>query len=194
MEFYSIFILVTQLSIVNDTLELFERGGPVLWVIICVAISLLVIAVERFWYLFLSYRACQKELNLEWQVSSLVDNWLSHKVREGILARYRLKLYQGISSIKVLILLCPLFGLLGTVTGMISVFDVMAYSGTGNARLMASGISKATIPTLSGMFVAIVGLFLINQIERLAQIRYERFSNAIVFNTRRISTTENTYA
>jgi biopolymer transport protein ExbB len=50
---------------------------------------------------------------------------------------------------------------MGTVTGMIEVFDVMAISGSGNARSMASGVSKATIPTMAGMVGALSGVFLV---------------------------------
>jgi biopolymer transport protein ExbB len=44
---------------------------------------------------------------------------------------------------------------------MIEVFDVMAVSGSGNARSMASGVSKATIPTMAGMVGALSGVFLV---------------------------------
>ena len=65
----------------------------------------------------------------------------------------------------MLIAICPLLGLLGTVTGMISVFEVMAEVGTGNARLMAGGISLATIPTMAGMVCALSGICFVNRIE-----------------------------
>ncbi len=45
-------------------------------------------------------------------------------------------------TIRTLVAMCPLIGLLGTVTGMIGVFEVMAQQGTGNPRLMAAGISQ----------------------------------------------------
>ena len=51
--------------------------------------------------------------------------------------------------IKTLMAVLPLLGLLGTVTGMVQVFDVMAITGTGNARLMAGGVSAATILLLN---------------------------------------------
>ena len=60
--------------------------------------------------------------------------------------------------IQTLIALCPVLGLLGTVTGMIEVFDVVSFFGTGNARALASGITKATLPTMTGMAISIVGL------------------------------------
>ena len=61
--------------------------------------------------------------------------------------------------------MCPLFGLLGTVTGMIAVFDVMAFKGLGNPRLMAGGVSQATLPTMVSMVVALVGLIGLNQLK-----------------------------
>ena len=60
-----------------------------------------------------------------------------------------------------MVALCPLLGLMGTVTGMIEVFDVMALAGSGNARSMASGVSKATIPTMAGMVGALSGVYLV---------------------------------
>ena len=68
---------------------------------------------------------------------------------------------QYLMIIKTMVALCPLLGLMGTVTGMIEVFDVMAFSGSGNARSMASGVSKATIPTMAGMVGALSGVFLV---------------------------------
>jgi len=70
--------------------------------------------------------------------------------------------------IKTLISLLPLLGLLGTVTGMVQVFEAMTYSG-GNARSMAAGVSAATIPTMSGMVATLSGVlantFLVSKVE-----------------------------
>ncbi|MBE9569130.1 MAG: MotA/TolQ/ExbB proton channel family protein, partial [Proteobacteria bacterium] len=65
-----------------------------------------------------------------------------------------------LSVIAVLAAVAPLFGLLGTVTGMMTTFDVIAVFGTGNAKAMAGGISEALITTQSGLLVAIPGLFM----------------------------------
>ena len=64
-----------------------------------------------------------------------------------------------LSLIKVLIALCPLLGLLGTVTGMIAVFDSIAMTGNSDAKAMASGIFQATLPTMSGLVLAISALY-----------------------------------
>ena len=66
---------------------------------------------------------------------------------------------KNLTLIQTCIMLAPLFGLLGTVTGMIEVFQVMAFSGGGDARAMAGGVSKATLPTMAGMVVALSGVF-----------------------------------
>jgi len=79
-------------------------------------------------------------------------------------------------------MLCPLMGLLGTVTGMIEVFEVMAISGSGNPRSLAAGVSKATIPTMAGMVVALSGLFLNTWLQRKAQMSREEIGERMTFS------------
>ena len=70
--------------------------------------------------------------------------------------------------INILIIICPVLGLLGTVTGMIQVFDVVAVLGTGNARALASGITMATLPTMVGMTISIIGLLIMAYLRNLS--------------------------
>ena len=93
------------------------------------------------------------------------------------MSEVRLKLHHSVRTIKTLVALCPMLGLLGTVTGMIEVFDVMAIAGSGNTRAMASGVSKATIPTMAGMVAALSGMILSVQIERFANTETERVAD-----------------
>ncbi len=58
---------------------------------------------------------------------------------------------------------------MGTVTGMINVFDVMGMIGNSNARQMAAGISLATIPTMAGMVASLSGLYFENLLESQAR-------------------------
>ena len=81
--------------------------------------------------------------------------------------------------IKTLVALAPLFGLLGTVTGMIVVFDVMAYTGGGDAKAMAGGVSKATIPTMSGMVAALSGVFGLTIVEKNAERKKSLLENSL---------------
>lgn len=92
-----------------------------------------------------------------------------------------------IGSILVLAGSAPLLGLLGTVGGMITTFDVISMFGTGNARAMASGISEALISTQAGLVVAIPGLVLGSLLSRRAENLKERlraFSIGLVLCSR----------
>jgi len=97
-------------------------------------------------------------------------SWYAHRIREAWISEASEKLDQRMLLIKTLVAVCPLIGLLGTVTGMISVFETMANQGTGNARLMASGISMATIPTMAGMVAALSGVFFSSRLETKAKM------------------------
>lgn len=89
-----------------------------------------------------------------------------------------------LSLIAVLAAVAPLFGLLGTVTGMMTTFNVIALFGTGNARAMAGGISEALITTQSGLLVAIPGLFMSAFLTRRAN-RLESHLNEVVMTLKR---------
>jgi biopolymer transport protein ExbB len=80
--------------------------------------------------------------------------------------------------IGVLAAVAPLLGLLGTVTGMIATFDVLAVFGTGNARAMAGGISEALITTQTGLLVAIPGLYMKGFLDRRARNLKQRVTAA----------------
>ena len=62
---------------------------------------------------------------------------------------------RGLSIIKILAAIGPLLGLLGTVTGMIQVFQSITLYGTGDPKLMAGGISQALMTTVLGLVMAI---------------------------------------
>jgi len=70
------------------------------------------------------------------------------------------KLTRAINWIKIISVVAPLLGLLGTVTGMIDVFETMALFGTGDPKLMAGGISQALVTTVLGLVAAIPCVFL----------------------------------
>lgn len=63
----------------------------------------------------------------------------------------------------------PLLGLLGTVTGMIKVFETIVTHGTGNASVLAGGISEALITTASGLSIAIPTLVFFNFFSKKAE-------------------------
>jgi biopolymer transport protein ExbB len=79
----------------------------------------------------------------------------------------------GLPLMRVLVPLAPLLGLIGTVSGMLEVFESMALRGSADARTMASGVSHAMICTLSGLAVSISGLYPVHYFQSQARRRTE---------------------
>ena len=105
--------------------------------------------------------------------------WYAKRIREQMISQTSVALQQNIGLIKALIAICPLLGLMGTVTGMVSVFDVMTYSGSGNARAMAAGVSKATVPTMAGMVAALSGVYFGTWLEHKAATETEELEDQL---------------
>jgi len=150
-----------------DSLQQFlNTGGNVLWIILAVSICLWSLIIERLIYFKQAYPKQRNFWLLAWEKREDKSSQRALFIREGIISEAKISMQKTIPMIKMLVALCPLLGLLGTVTGMIHVFDVMAVTGTGNARAMASGVSQATIPTMAGMVIAISGLYFSKLIEQ----------------------------
>ena len=79
---------------------------------------------------------------------------LELKLAEAILAE-RPSIERGIGAVRIISVVAPLAGLLGTVTGMIVTFQMITLYGTGDPKLMAGGISQALVTTVLGLLVAI---------------------------------------
>jgi len=146
-----------------------ERGGDVLFLIAFVTMAMWTLILERFWYFKRIQPTEADRIVKEWNTRSDHASWNAHQIRRLMVSQVQLKLNSGLSMIKTLVALCPMLGLLGTVTGMIEVFDVMAIAGTGNVRGMAGGVSKATLPTMAGMVAALSGLIFSVQLDRFAK-------------------------
>jgi len=149
----------------TSLLDFFDRGGPVIIVLFVLAIVMTSLLIERLFF-FISELKDLSDTSVQ-EVSSYkdVNSWVLNKIKSKNISVINVAANRNLLLIQGLIALCPLLGLLGTVTGMIEVFDIMAITGTGNARAMASGIAKATLPTMTGLFISIVGLFLLTAIK-----------------------------
>ena len=140
--------------------DFMELGGPVLYLIALLLIIMWFMILERIFYIRGPHKRAVKAAVDEWESRSERSSWTAHQVREQLVSTVGSKLKENLSMIQACVALAPLFGLLGTVTGMIEVFQVMAINGTSNARAMAGGVSRATVPTMAGMVAALSGLFL----------------------------------
>lgn len=121
----------------------------------------------------------RNEIIAKWDARKDTTSWYAHRIREAWISEANDKLNARILLIKTCVALCPLVGLLGTVTGMIAVFEIMAVQGTGNPRLMASGISMATIPTMAGMVAALSGMFFATRLESRVRRAKERLVDSL---------------
>ena len=135
------------------------RGGPVLWIIAWLLLVKWSLVFERVWYLNTTHKANVKATLAAWNARSDTKSWSAHQIRTMMISKISLDVRNTLPIIEVLVTICPLLGLIGTVTGMIEVFFVMAVTGGGDAKSMAGGVSKATIPTMAGMVGAISGIF-----------------------------------
>lgn len=129
-----------------------DKGGIVLWAILGLTMFLFILLVERLVYLGVNSKKVQRQLQHKLSIRS--NEYELVRLNKYAKEDY----FKGFGLIQVCIAMLPLFGLLGTVTGMIEVFDVMASFGNSNPRLMASGVSKAIIPTMAGMAIAVFAL------------------------------------
>ena len=156
-----------------------ESGGNVLLGIALLTAVMWTLIVERVVYFRTAHRAERKHVQALWRARMDRSSWRAHQVRRLLVSRIRLKLESRLGLIKTAVALCPMAGLLGTVTGMIEVFDVMAIAGSGNARGMASGVSKATLPTMAGMVAALSGMLFSIQLERFAHTETSRVADSL---------------
>ncbi|MFT6329501.1 MAG: biopolymer transport protein ExbB [Bermanella sp.] len=156
-----------------------ETGGSILLVIGALIFVMWILILERILYVTNNHKLMMKETISQWHARPERNSWNAKQIRQAMISRVSLKLRFSLPIIQALVALCPLLGLMGTVTGMIMVFDVMAMSGGGNARSMAAGVSQATIPTMAGMVGALSGVFASTWLTRTAKTERMHLEDAL---------------
>ena len=151
-------VLFYYLPFLETIRDFIELGGPVLRVIGFVTLFMWILIIERIVYMRTGHKRLVRNAHQMWDARTDYHSWNAHAIRARIISLVSANAERNLSLIKTCVALCPLLGLLGTVTGMIEVFEVMAIAGSGNPRSMASGVSKATVPTMAGMVAALSGV------------------------------------
>ena len=171
--------LADSVAAVRDFMGL---GGPVLYVIALTIFIMWVIITERILFFRTTMKQMANDIRNEWEARPERRSWNAHQIRELKISQFSLATNKGIAMIQTLVALCPLLGLLGTVTGMISVFQVLAVSGSGNVRAMAAGVSQATVPTMAGMVGALSGVLLVTLLTRRAAREVEFLEDSLTMD------------
>ncbi len=176
-----------MLSQLEELMELVKNfmgtGDDVLYIIAFVLVVMWTFIIERVWYLNFTFPRESRQLVARWTSRADLSSWKAQRIREAWISQCKEGLNRYLLLIKTLVAICPMVGLLGTVTGMITVFETMATHGTGNPRLMASGISMATIPTMAGMVAALSGLFVSTRLEASARTKTEQLADRMPRNS-----------
>ena len=120
---------MNPINIYNGLQEFLGVGGVVLFVIMIVTFALWTFILERFAYYLFAHKPTKTRLRNEWNARTDKSSWKAHAVRDEMVSQVKERTDTNVGIIKTLVALLPLLGLLGTVTGMIEVFDVMALSG-----------------------------------------------------------------
>ncbi len=139
--------------------DFLDRGGQVIVVIAWVIFAMWTMIIERVLYLRTEHRRRVQEAFDELSERPDEGSWTFEAVRTGAISQLGQRLQAGIPMIRTLAAVCPLLGLLGTVTGMIVIFDVMAAMGNSSPRAVAGGVAQATMTTMAGMVGALSGVF-----------------------------------
>lgn len=171
--------MLTLIGLWESVREFIATGGDVLYFVAAALFLMWVLMIERYWYLSAVFPKVRKQIIADWDDRKDTTSWYAHRIRDAWISRASDNLQARLLIIRTLVAMCPLIGLLGTVTGMINVFETMSTQGTGNARLMAAGISMATIPTMAGMVAALSGLFFSSRLEAKAKMHKESLIDSL---------------
>ncbi len=175
--------LISLLIRTPGLLERIKQGGWIGFVIICVLIFGLGLVLQKFLVIRkekfkIMAQVKGDQLNGDNPIGQIIKVYENNKhldleslelKLDEIVITYLPKVERGIGTIKLLAVLSPLMGLLGTVTGMILTFQSITLFGTGDPKLMADGISQALMTTVLGLICAIPLLLLHNIISNMSQ-------------------------
>ena len=163
----------------HAVVELISEGGPYVGVIFACGVVLFALVAERGIYFALVLPG--QRARAIGRVTGLAErsSWCSRQIRRATISRMSDAMTANLILLRALVPLAPLLGLVGTVSGMIEVFDSMALRGVVDARTMASGVSHAMICTMTGLAVSLSGLYPAYYLEMRARREVARLADRL---------------
>ncbi|HEX7043675.1 MAG TPA: MotA/TolQ/ExbB proton channel family protein [Burkholderiales bacterium] len=174
--------MLEQIPFARAIVELANDGGPfVVWIFLS-GVLLWAMVAERWWYFSRVLPRQAAKTRAEWEARADKSSWCARQIRQALISRLNGSMTAGFPVLQVLVPLSPLLGLIGTVSGMLEVFDSMAIRGTADARSMASGVSEAMICTMTGLAVSISGLYPVHYFRTRAERETELLADELRFD------------
>jgi biopolymer transport protein ExbB len=173
--------VLEQLPLIRGVISLSNDGGPfVIW-IFASGVLMWALIIERYWYFSMVLPKRAAQLQAEWLARTDRTSWKARQIRAAMISRLNGAMTTGFPVMQVLVPMSPLLGLIGTVSGMLEVFDSMALRGNADARSMASGVSAAMICTMTGLAVSITGLYPVHYFRTRATRETELLADKLSF-------------
>jgi biopolymer transport protein ExbB len=172
---------MSSIPFFNGVADLANQGGPIVLWIFAVGVLMWLLIVERIWYFWRVLPRQVADVRAQWDARSDHTSWCARQIREAMISRVNVSMTNGFPVLAVLVSIAPLLGLIGTVTGMLEVFSSMSILGTADARSMAAGVSAAMINTMSGLAVAVTGIYPAYYFRTRATRETERLADELSF-------------
>jgi biopolymer transport protein ExbB len=161
--------------------SLVGAGGPLVACIFLAGVLMWTLIFERFLFFRQTLPGLTEQALGTWNERNERKSWAAHQIRKALISRLNEKMSANLPILKVLVPLCPLLGLVGTVSGMLEVFDSMAILGSADARTMASGVSKAMNCTMTGLAVSVSGMYPVFQFQSTIRRQTELLADCFKF-------------
>jgi biopolymer transport protein ExbB len=168
-------------NLVFGTTELFRQGGPFVALIFASGVLMWGLFLERYFFFTFMLPRQIREMQQSWRNRADHTSWCARQIRTMMISKINAGMTANFPMMQVLVPMSPLLGLVGTVTGMLEVFDSMALRGSADARTMASGVSTAMLCTMTGLAVSITGLYPVHYFRNRARAETELFSDKLSF-------------
>lgn len=152
---------------------LFHAGEWIIWWIFAACVAMWTVIFERHWYFKYELAGDAARALQVWNARKDHKSWHSRHIRNLLISRLNAAMNANISILRVLVPLCPLLGLVGTVSGMLEVFDAMAARGSADAKTMAAGVSQAMLATMTGLAVSVSGMFPLYRFQNRVRLETE---------------------
>ncbi len=163
------------------TSELIREGGPFVFLIFASGVLMWCLFLERYVFFTFMLPKQMRDMQQTWRNRADHTSWCARQIRTMMVSKINAGMTANFPLMQVLVPMSPLLGLVGTVTGMLEVFDSMAIRGSADAKTMASGVSIAMICTMTGLAVSITGLYPVHYFRSRAKAETELFSDKLSF-------------